>query len=141
MYWCNECERDITIGEREYSEDVYMRPLCLDCQHDNSANKGTHQQEKLCRALRAAGYQAYMELFDGFKHIDIAIPALKLNIEVDGLQHIHDRRQRTADRKREGYSFSKGYDTIRVLNSKIDNDFKVTATRIINILNERAINL
>jgi len=82
-----------------------------------------------------------MELFDGYKHIDIAIPDLKLNIEVDGLHHIYNRKQRLADKKRAGYSFSKGYDTYHVLNTLIDNDFDATAKQIITMLAKQAANL
>lgn len=137
MAWCNECERDITNDELDYSEKLYMRPLCFNCQHDDNVSKGTPQAMKLCRALRYAGYQAYMELFDGHKHIDIAIPDVKLNIEVDGLQHVFNRRQRLSDLKRTGYSFSKGYDTHRVRNSLIDNDFDATVKRILGVLAKR----
>ena len=134
MAYCNECEKDINKDELDYSEKNYMRPLCRMCQHDDNVYKGTPQQEILCMALRSAGYKAYMELFDGHKHIDIAIPKVKINIEVDGLQHIFSRRQRLADRKRAGYSFSKGYETYRILNTAIDNDFDRTVSKILVIL-------
>ena len=84
--WCNQCEGNITIRELIRSEKKYMRPLCRNCQKDRNISKGTRRQQKLCKALKAAGYQAYTEWRHEDKHIDIAIPDAMFHIEVNGRQ-------------------------------------------------------
>lgn len=42
----------------------------------------------LKRALEEKGIRVYKELDDGYKHIDLTIPKAKINIEIDGIQHL-----------------------------------------------------
>jgi very-short-patch-repair endonuclease len=81
---------------------------------------------------------AQLEKFDGFKHIDIAIPEAKVNIEVDGSHHNYSTKQALADLKRTYHSFLKGYLTLRIPNSLVKNDFVLeeTADYIVGFLNE-----
>jgi len=44
---------------------------------------------------------------DGYKHIDIAIPEAKINIEIDGVHHNYNAQQALSDLKRTYYSFKK----------------------------------
>lgn len=74
----------------------------------------------MAHLLRKHGWNASLEKCDGFKHIDIAIVEVKVNIEVDGKQH-QDSRQALADLKRTYYSFKKGYVTLRIPNVLVRN--------------------
>ena len=42
-----------------------------------------------------------VELHDGHKHIDLTIPKAKINVEVDGIQHLTNADQIVADLSRE----------------------------------------
>ncbi len=53
----------------------------------------------LKHALEQKGIRVLKELDDGHKTIDLAIPKAKLNIEVDGIQHLTDPNQIVADLK------------------------------------------
>ncbi|WP_425269405.1 DUF559 domain-containing protein [Leptospira koniambonensis] len=76
-------------------------------------------------------------MYDGFKHIDIAIPEAKVNIEVDGGHHNFDKKQALADLKRTYYSFKKGYLTLRIPNSLITKEnLDETADYIVDFLHE-----
>ncbi len=69
--------------------------------------------------LQKLGVRVLTEVDDGHKRIDLTIPSAKLNIEVDGDQHLTDATQIAQDLKRSHYSSNNGYDTIHVPNSEI----------------------
>ena len=101
--------------------------------------KTTQETIRLYFALKERGVHAEMEKFDGYKHIDIAIPRSKVNIEVDGLHHNSDSNQALSDLKRTYYSFLKGYLTLRIPNSLVYDDYILneTADYIVNFLIEK----
>lgn len=80
------------------------------------------------------GFDAKLEQWDKHKHIDIAIPKLKVNIEVDGGQHNFSEKQALADLKRTYYSFKKGYFTLRIPNKLVQNNAYETAKYIKQLL-------
>ena len=99
-------------------------------------NKTTPEAKKLYYALKNRGVPAKLELFDGYKHIDIAIPEAMINIEVDGSQHNLNPKQALSDLKRTYHSFKKGYFTLRVPNVLIERHLEEVANLIVEILNE-----
>ncbi|TGK71451.1 DUF559 domain-containing protein [Leptospira wolffii] len=138
-YYCNACKVTISSEVYIYSVDKIGRPLCRNCQTTGKKNKpeSTPAAKSLYKALLSRGVPAKLELFDGFKHIDIAIPKAKVNIEVDGGHHNFDKRQALADLKRTYYSFKKGYLTLRIPNSLITKEnLDETADFIVDFLNE-----
>lgn len=106
-------------------------------------NQTTFETIRLYFALKERGVPAEMEKFDGYKHIDIAIPEAKINIEVDGKHHNYQKRQALTDLKRTYYSFVKGYLTLRIPNVLVYDEFTLneTADFIVGILNENMNNL
>ncbi|MEM2131361.1 MAG: DUF559 domain-containing protein [Candidatus Woesearchaeota archaeon] len=137
VYYCNNCKENITYEEYNYSMNNYNRALCRKCQNlDNNENKATPLAKKLYSALKKKGVPAKLELYDGHKHIDIAIPDAKVNIEVDGGHHNFDYKQALSDLKRTYYSFKKGYLTLRIPNSLLINHFEETVNYIVGFLNE-----
>jgi len=85
-------------------------------------------------ALKERGVPAQLEKFDGYKHIDIAIPQAKVNIEVDGGHHNYNDRQALSDLKRTYHSFLKGYLTLRIPNSLVEFHLEETADYITDML-------
>ena len=79
----------------------------------------TKEAQGLKVALEQRGVTVYQELDDGHKHIDLAIPKAKLNIEVDGIRHLTDYKQILADLGRGYYSRKNGYDTMHIPNELI----------------------
>lgn len=79
----------------------------------------TKEALDLKMALEEKGVRVYKELHDGFKHIDLAIPKAKLNIEIDGIQHLTNPNQIIADLNRGYYSHKNGYDTMHIPNEMI----------------------
>ena len=79
----------------------------------------TTEAEALKRALEDRGVKVYVELHDGFKTIDLALPRAKINVEVDGIQHLTDPKQIIADLGRGYYSHKNGYDTMHIPNEMI----------------------
>src|SRR3989344_9351151 len=94
----------------------------------------TPEQVKLFNALIKEGVPVELEKWDGYKHIDIAIPESKLNIEIDGKHHNYSTRQALADLKRTYYSFKKGYFTLRIPNELVRENLYDTAKFIMHIL-------
>ena len=60
-----------------------------------------------------------VELHDGHKHVDLAIPKAKINVEVDGIQHLTNPAQIVSDLSRGYYSHKNGYDTMHIPNEMI----------------------
>jgi very-short-patch-repair endonuclease len=79
----------------------------------------TKEARLLKRALEERGVQVYVELHDGFKTIDLALPRAKINIEVDGIQHLTDPKQILADLGRGYYSHKNGYNTMHIQNEMV----------------------
>jgi len=79
----------------------------------------TAEADTLRRALEDRGVKVYVELHDGFKTVDLAIPRAKINVEVDGIQHLTDPKQIVADLGRGFYSHKNGYDTMHIQNEMI----------------------
>ena len=141
---CSHCEDDISKEVADYSIKNYGRPLCRDCQKNygplkqkfqKKQKKSTSEAKKLYESLIRMGINAKLEQWDGYKHIDIAIPDCRVNIEVDGKQH-HNRKQALADLKRTFHSWKKGYVTLRVPNQLVVKNIDETAEYIVKFLKE-----
>ncbi len=78
----------------------------------------------LKEALEEKGVLVYIELDDGHKHVDLAIPRAKLNVEVDGIKHLTDPHQIVADLGRGYYSHKIGYSTMHIPNEMIHRHLK-----------------
>lgn len=79
----------------------------------------TAEADALRRALEDRGVKVYVELNDGHKTVDLAIPRAKFNVEVDGIQHLTNPKQILADLARGYYSHKNGYDTMHIQNEMI----------------------
>ena len=99
--------------------------------------KSTPQAIKLSDALQKNGIKTYLELSDRHKHIDIAIPKYKLNIEVDGNQHFLNAKQIERDFARSYWSSDKGYDTLHIPNFIVDNHFDAVVKAITEVIRGR----
>ena len=141
---CASCEGFVSNKELGYSVKHYGKILCKDCQRDYAVLKNKHSKikkkstteaQKLYEILIKNGFNARLELWDGFKHIDIALPDYKVNIEVDGKHH-QSKKQALADLKRTYHSFTKGYVTLRIPNKLVQEDVFETAKYIMKFLEE-----
>lgn len=79
----------------------------------------TKEASDLKNALEEKGVRVLVELHDGFKHIYLAIPKAKINIEVDGIQHLTNPEQIVSDLSRGYYSHKSGFDTMHIPNEMI----------------------
>lgn len=79
----------------------------------------TKEAGDLKEALEKHGVRVLVELHDGHKHVDLAIPKAKLNIEVDGIQHLTNPQQILADLNRGYYSHQNGFNTMHIPNEMI----------------------
>jgi very-short-patch-repair endonuclease len=79
----------------------------------------TKEAKDLKEALNNLGVRVLVELNDGHKHIDLAIPKAKINIEVDGIQHLTNPSQILSDLHRGYYSNKNGFNTIHIPNEMI----------------------
>jgi very-short-patch-repair endonuclease len=81
--------------------------------------KPTKYAFMLMKALKLLGVKFRPEYWDNKKHIDIVIPSSKINIEVDGRQHLDSSQQILKDLSRSERSLEKGFSTIHVTNNAI----------------------
>lgn len=135
---CLECGCDLNWDVFKYSSQNFGVPLCRGHQDwiRDLPYETTDETIALYFALRNRGVPAKLELDDGYKTIDIAIPDAKINIEVDGRHHNYNPRQAMSDLKRTYYSFLKGYFTLRIPNSLVNHNLEETADFITGILSE-----
>ena len=84
--------------------------------------KPTKEAYELKTALEKLGIRVLAEVDDGHKHIDLTIPSSRINIEVDGGQHLTDSSQILKDLVRSHYSDDLGYDTIHIPNQAIHSN-------------------
>ena len=89
---------------------------------------------KLAEALRARGITLELEHWDGHKHVDIYIPAARLYIEVNGLQHYTDPKLLLADLKRAHFSDGDDFNTISITNQLVDTHLDGIADAILKVV-------
>jgi very-short-patch-repair endonuclease len=87
--------------------------------------------------ISSFGFRVDEEVSDGHKHIDLSIDSAKLDIEVDGLQHLTNSDQILRDMERSGYSREDGYETIRVHNIDITQEPVAIAKAIAEVAEKR----
>lgn len=97
----------------------------------------TYYANLLKKYLQKIGIKVDEEVYDGHKHIDLSIDAAKLDIEVDGMQHLTDPQQILTDIKRSNYSREDGYETIHVHNMDINHDVEGIAQAIAQVSAKR----
>lgn len=94
------------------------------------SKKPTHEEELLKTALEAHGVRVLAHVKDGHKTIDLAIPSAKINLEIDGKQHLSDPHQIISDLSRSHYSGVLGYETIHIPNTYIHSDLDKIASAL-----------
>ena len=97
----------------------------------------TKQALALCRELEERGILVKPEHWDGYKHVDIHIPDVNINIEVDGLQHLTDPKQIVSDFHREYYSDIHKLNTLHIPNEVLMNHLHEIADAIAIVVKER----
>lgn len=100
--------------------------------------KPSYHTSKLKDALEGHGLRVLVEVGDGHKHIDLAIPDAHINIEVDGPQHLTNPNQILSDIDRAHYSDLEGYSTIHIPNALIDMNLPDIASAIAKAAKVRA---
>lgn len=78
----------------------------------------------LKEALEKLGVEVKIEVFDGFKHIDIEIAKAKLDVEVDGIYHLTNPHQILRDLHRGYYSHKDGFNTMHIPNEMVIKHLK-----------------
>lgn len=149
---CSKCNTPITDGVNNYSMDNFGVALCM--QHQKGKEKIVEtKDEKISDLLRATpealrlkiglsdrGWKVIHEDHDEHKHVDLAIHAAKIVIEVDGSHHNSNSKQGISDIKRTFHDFvDKDIITLRIPNSVMnDNDTIDEAVNVLhNLLKER----
>ena len=140
-YYCNICKVPISERVFRYSMDKYGKALCMTHQktfaYSNKQNKVTPQARRLARALNDLHVQHELEYYDGYKHVDIAIPSARLYLELDGAQHGFNPKQMIADDERDKYSQKAGWITKRIPNVWINKNVNKLASSIAILARKR----
>ena len=136
MHSCLHCHSYIDENVYTYSTANYGFELCYSCQSSINLNDSTAEARILYLSLKKRGVPAELEKFDGYKTIDIAVVDAKVNIEVDGHQHVSNPKQALLDLKRTFFSLQKGFLTLRIPNALIRENLEETADYITTFLIE-----
>ena len=135
---CRNCSAAISQHVISDSTTTFGHPLCIPCQQDvgNKFNYSTKETINLYFSLRERGVPAELEKFDGYKTTDIAVVEARVNIEVDGPQHVNNADQAFADLQRTFYSFKKGFLTLHIPDVLVKQNLNQTADYVTEFLNE-----
>ncbi len=100
-------------------------------------SKPAYYANLLKKYLQNLGLKVDEEVWDGYKHIDLSIDSGKLDIEVDGVQHLTNPIQIVTDLKRSEYSRDDGYETIHIHNMDLKHDAKDIAKAVAKVAEKR----
>jgi very-short-patch-repair endonuclease len=100
-------------------------------------NEPTPQAKRLHEALNQRNIVNELEFDDGHKHVDISIPSVRLNVEIDGKYHLTDPEHLFRDLQRDSYSHLGGVDTVRIPNSYVDNFLDELADSLAEVVRKR----
>ena len=134
MHSCLHCHSYIDEKVYIYSMTTYGFELCYMCQSSINLNNSTPEATKLYLSLKRRGVPAELEKYDGYKTIDIAVADARVNIEVDGHQHVSNPKQALSDLKRTYFSLQKGFLTLRIPTTLIRENLEETADYITTFL-------
>jgi hypothetical protein len=126
------CKNKISSEEHQLAMQQIGGSLCHQHREEllGAMSYTTPESRLLYFALLHRNIPAIIEKFDGYNHIDIAVPEAKVNVEVDGLHHNHSSQQALADLKRTLHSFRRGYYTLRIPNSLVREKLEETADHV-----------
>ena len=128
-YYCSICNELIDNNMYEFTKTQLGKPLC-------KKHQGTRYQRMLFEALKGRGINCEFEFYDGFKHVDIAIPQAKLYIEIDGSHHSTDATQLSKDLKRDELSNKDGYRTKHYTNKELAENFTKIVDALVEVITE-----
>jgi very-short-patch-repair endonuclease len=126
---CSVCHIEISEDIYEFSRERLNQSLCIEHQKGKRwRTEPTQEARILAKALEARGWQVELEKFDGYKTIDISVPSVKVNIEVDGFTHTVNNKTAFGDLQRQYYDLKKGILTLHIPNCLIENGEILTKT-------------
>lgn len=104
---------------------------------NTTKHQPTQYAQALGTALRKQGIRVKLEHFDGHKHVDIHLPDVNINIEIDGLQHYTEPLQILSDFEREHYSDKYGLSTLHIPNSILTHHFDAVVDALAEAVRRR----
>lgn len=115
-FYCIKCKNTITDNEYHFSNNQFGKALCR-------VHQPTPEARKLGKKLEQLGnWNVIFEYYDGHKSVDIRLPGPKVDIEVDGLQHVLTKDQALSDLKRTYHSYRDGFITLHIPNILVKDD-------------------
>ena len=133
-FYCKVCNAVIDKNNFDLTQALFGKPLCM-------AHQGTPYQRRLYEALKQRGITCEYEAFDGFKHVDIAIPRARIYIEIDAVSHTTNPEQLNTDLWEDEYSSKDGYKTIHYSNKQIAENLAAIADALAEVIKNRENNL
>lgn len=97
---------------------------------DPQQRQPTKEEMLLKSALEDHGLRVLTQVKDGHKSVDLAIPSAKLNIEIDGEEHLTNPNQIINDLSRSHFSDGLGYQTIHIPNIFIRSKLEKVAAAL-----------
>ncbi|MBU2543336.1 DUF559 domain-containing protein [Patescibacteria group bacterium] len=97
----------------------------------------TEHEKLLTEALEKRSIKVFPQFNDAHKHIDLYLPEAKINIEVDGIQHLTRARYIISDFARTYYADKAGYNTIHIQNETLDSHLEEIADAIAEVVSIR----
>lgn len=97
----------------------------------------TKHEMLLTEALKKRLVHVIPQFNDTHKHIDLYLPEAKINIEVDGIQHLINAKHIISDFGRTYYADKAGYNTIHIQNETLDKYIEEIADAITEVVTIR----
>lgn len=103
----------------------------------NKRSDFTAQEKLLFDALIAKGIPVKLDFCNKHKCVDLCIPEVYLNIEIDGVQHYTNPEQIFADILRDDHSKHDGFDTLRIPNTAIEGHLNGVVKAISQVVSRK----
>lgn len=94
----------------------------------------TEHEKALTKELEKRGVKVIPQFNDSHKHIDLYLPEAKVNIEIDGIQHLINAKNILSDFGRTYYADKAGYNTIHIQNETLEKYLEKIADAIAEVV-------
>ncbi|WP_373073818.1 hypothetical protein [Zeaxanthinibacter enoshimensis] len=134
---CLECHKELSYIDHKNSMELFDVELCKK-HYDrllrlNRRHKTSLQAIRLYYGLKEAGENPMLAWWDGKKSVDIALPRVKLNVEIDHEPHLYSHKRAMEELEEAMHSMNDGFTTLRIPHMLIAEKMRETVQDILQI--------
>ncbi|MDC6351400.1 hypothetical protein PP178_07530 [Zeaxanthinibacter sp. PT1] len=134
---CLECHKELSYIDHKNAMELFGVELCRR-HYDrllklNKRQKTSLQAIRLYYGLKEAGENPMLAWWDGKKSVDIALPRVKLNVEIDHQPQLYSHKRAMEELEEAMQSMNEGFTTLRIPHMLIAEKMRETVQDILQI--------